>query len=203
VPKIIEPDLFSHEYQICLDVRLSVGENLNLELGIARRGAGTHFKYPLSGLTEEQLHNFLTYRDYDISMGIDAQDAIYHLVWACYRKQDDEEGRKAAYEKIIANQKSRFIQLLGSRRYKEIIESEGNGVRISRCEPIQSGRNPQTQAEIEKEKEKFILAADNGLQSAFLAIRHDLGINPAVAFENTEDDRFAGCSASAFAAHPS
>lgn len=46
-------------------------------------------------------------------------------------------------------------------------------------------------------------AANNSLQRTLLAIRHDLGIDPASAFENTEDDRFARCSASALAAYSS
>ena len=46
-------------------------------------------------------------------------------------------------------------------------------------------------------------AANNGLQSAFLAVGHNLGINPAVAFENAEDDRFARSTATTFATHPS
>ncbi len=44
-------------------------------------------------------------------------------------------------------------------------------------------------------------AANNGLQHTFLAIRHDLGIDPAAAFENTKDDCFARCSASTLAAY--
>lgn len=157
LPPARETDLFSQDYHIYLDARLSIGENRTVELRIARRGAGTHFTFPLTGLTDGQLYDFLKDRDYDLSMGSVALDAIYYLVWACYRRQDDLEGRKNAYEKIIKNQKNRFKQLLGSPRYKEIIESEDNGVKVSKCVPIESGRNPQTEAEIEKEKEMFIL----------------------------------------------
>lgn len=44
-------------------------------------------------------------------------------------------------------------------------------------------------------------SANNGLQRGFLAIRNDLGIDPAVAFENAEDDRLAACPATTLAAN--
>lgn len=49
---------------------------------------------------------------------------------------------------------------------------------------------------------KTDIAAYNGLQRAFLAIRDDLGINPSVTLENAKDDGFAARSATSFAANP-
>ena len=46
------------------------------------------------------------------------------------------------------------------------------------------------------------LAADNGLQRGFSGIRDDLGVDAAVAFQQTEHDGFAGCAAPAFATDP-
>ncbi len=50
---------------------------------------------------------------------------------------------------------------------------------------------------------KAAFAANNGLQRSLLAIGDDLGIDPAVALENAEDDRLAARPASSFAANPS
>lgn len=45
--------------------------------------------------------------------------------------------------------------------------------------------------------------ANNALQRAFLTVWNDLGINPAVPFENAEDDGLAAGPAAAFSANPS
>lgn len=42
-------------------------------------------------------------------------------------------------------------------------------------------------------------APDRPQQRGFSAVRHDLGVNPSVAFEQSEDDRFAAGTASLFA----
>ncbi len=43
--------------------------------------------------------------------------------------------------------------------------------------------------------------ANNGLQSSFLAVRNDLGINLAIALQQSEDDSLTARSATAFASH--
>src|SRR5256714_15666352 len=44
-------------------------------------------------------------------------------------------------------------------------------------------------------------AANNGLQTGFFAVRHDLGINAPIALVDAEDDGLAACAASALATH--
>ncbi len=53
------------------------------------------------------------------------------------------------------NLETRFKGLLKWKREKVIEVREENGIKITKSAPIQSGANPQTKAEIEKEKQEF------------------------------------------------
>ena len=50
-------------------------------------------------------------------------------------------------------------------------------------------------------RRQFDLAANNGLQTGFLAVRHDLGVNAPVALVDAEDDGLAARPAPALAAY--
>lgn len=148
------------EFHIDFDVRYSHDGNGNIELLIARKGAATHFKFPLKGLNAEQA--FKTLLDFDQRNYFFIPDAIYYLAWACYRKQDENaENRNESYDKIMKNLEITFKDLLKWQRYKVIEESEVNGIKITKSAPIQSGRNKGTkkprklsEKEIENQKNR-------------------------------------------------
>lgn len=144
------------EFNLNFDVRFSHDKNGNVELLVAKKGAGRHFKFPLKGLTTMQAE--LALAEFEQRMiNSYIPYILYYIAWACYRKQDDNaERRKESFNKIISNLKTHFKGLFNRKRYKVIEEIEENGIKIAKSESIERGRNPQTKEEIEKQKQRFL-----------------------------------------------
>lgn len=151
------------EFHFEFDVRFTLDESEDIELLIAAKDAGTHFKYMLKGLSAKQANAAVIDFEQQISNVI--KDAIYFHASACYRKQDENTAnRNESYKNIMSYLETCFKRLLKWKRDKVIEVREENGIKITTSIPIQSGANPQTKAEIEKEKQKFIKAVFDALE---------------------------------------
>lgn len=150
------------EFHFEFDIRFTLNESEDIELLIAAKDAGTHFKYMLKGLSAEQANAAVI--DFEQRISNVLKDAINIHASACYRKQDENiANRNESYKKIMSYLETRFKGLLKWKRYKPIEVREENGIKITTSVPIQSGANPQTKAEIEKEKQKFTKAVFDAL----------------------------------------
>lgn len=76
------------EFHFEFDVRFTLNESDDLELLIAAKGTGRHFKYMLKGLGAAKANAAVMELERRIAFRL--QRDIYHLAWACYRSQEAE-----------------------------------------------------------------------------------------------------------------
>lgn len=150
------------EFHFEFDVRFTLDESEDIELLIATKDAGTHFKYVLKGLSVGQANAAVIDFERQISNAI--KDAIYFHGWACYRKQDENtEHRNESCKKVMSNLETHFKGLLKWKRDKVIEQREENGIKITTYDPFPKGADPQTKEEIEIEKQEFVKAVFDAL----------------------------------------
>ncbi len=141
-----EKDSNSHhkEFNLNFDIRISHDGKGNVEFLVARKGAGTHFKFPLKNLTAMQAESALAEFEQRMIQSYITQ-TLYYIAWACYRKQDNSvHNRKESYYKIIANLENHFRNILNRRGEKIVDEIEKDGYKFTTYEAIEGGRNKGT-----------------------------------------------------------
>lgn len=152
-----------HEFKVTYNIRLSHKGDGDVDLAIAGRNTGRHFRFPIFGLGKDQARMAgFNFRERLNNMIV--LHAIYPLFWACYREQDeDAEAQKESYDKIMDNFKVYFERMLRPKRFKVVETREENGIRVTKSEPIEGGRKPKPQASIDKEKLRFKKAVFDAL----------------------------------------
>ncbi|MBA3632625.1 MAG: hypothetical protein H0W58_07435 [Acidobacteria bacterium] len=162
-----DSNLPHQDFHFEFDVRFTLNESEDIELLIAQKDMPTPFKFMLKGLSPKQAQMALI--DFEQRISNVIKDAIYFHAWACYRKQDENiKNRNESYDKIMKNLVTHFKPLLKWKRDKVIEQREENGIKITTYDPFPKGANPQTKAEIEKEKQEFrkaVFAALNEIGS--------------------------------------
>jgi len=167
-----EKDSSSHhkEFNLSFDVRMSHDGKGNVEFLVAKKGAGTHFRFPLENLTAIQAEHALAEFEKRISHSYITQ-MLYYIAWACYRKQDDSvHKRKESFDKITANVENHFRNILNRRSEKVVDKIEKDGYTITTYEVMESGRNKGTKKPRQLSKRE-IENRDNRKQKIFEAIQ--------------------------------
>ena len=177
-----EKDSGSHhkEFNLNFDVRMSHDGKGSVEFLVAKKGARTHFKFPLVNLTAIQAEHALA--DFEQRMIHSyIMETLYCTAWACYRKQDDSvRKRKEIFDKIIANFEKYFRNILNRRGEKVVSEIEKDGYKITTYEPVESGRNKGTKKPRQLSKRE-IENRNNRKQKILEAIRE------AIDFQNKSE----------------
>ena len=141
------------EINLAFTVRISYDNQGTTYLELIFSGHQTYWSFPFKGVEfrdalfataefESRLARFL------------AQYGIYSLFWALYR-QTDEAQRKESYEKIRSNLEHFFRNILVPKREKEIGVEEAPGVRVTSYARVETGRNPKSTTELDREKKQF------------------------------------------------
>lgn len=145
------------EKEITFKFRLSFGDNGDLNLELAQKGSGRHFKFSFAGISglgaqyaatdfEQHLYTYLF------------SVALPSFIVACYRSQSPERGEKEdAYQAIFFLMESWFGSMLKPKRFRVTDEGDQTkSVRVITSESIDSGRKPKTKADLEIERTKFL-----------------------------------------------
>jgi len=149
-------DLSRQEFHFEFDVRFTLNESEDIELLIAQKDMPTHFKFILKGLSVEQANATVIDFEQEISKVIN--NAIHYHASVCYRKQDESrKRRKETYDTLINVLGNNLKTGLDLVRYKDPKVENKGGVKIKTftASLTQGGANPQTKAEVEKEKQEF------------------------------------------------
>ncbi len=142
---------------LSFDIRVVDNRDQTVELLIARKGSGRHFKFEFDGLhdssqpidkgdglisyqnrTAISIHEFLRCIEYDLPMN------LYYLLWACLLQFEDRSRKKEAYDNIRTNLEWQFKPLLiwDKDRFKIIDEQVIHGIKTTTSVPTESGRTP-------------------------------------------------------------
>lgn len=144
------------QWNLNLDIRVSCDTDGNTYFEIAWPGRGTFHQFKLEGIDFGNVrraainfnNSFETFLNY---WGINL------LFEGLYWEHGEKKDREDAYDKIIKNFKNYFKSILKSKRKREIETREVRpGVKITVHESIDTGREPETEAEKEQQKQKFI-----------------------------------------------
>ncbi|MEO8648538.1 MAG: hypothetical protein ABI539_05170 [Acidobacteriota bacterium] len=142
------------EFQIEFDVRVTCDHSGKTYLEIAQRGHSTYFSFPFQGIDARDA--IKTTIDFQSRVGRNLAYGIYELFWAIYRSfEPDRKRRKDAFDKLLANCRERFSNLLKLKRERPVNSTVTDGITITEFERIESGRNPQTAEEVENDKREF------------------------------------------------
>jgi len=156
--------------ELTFDLRVVLIEDHTIELQMAVKGSGRHFRFRFENLPDpklepdsecffydgkklsafrhtdgrlvnENIHLKALY-DFLVKVEFYLPQNAYHLLWACIRQFEDRKRRIDDYEKIMANLELQFKPLLKFDRFKEVDSKTVHGVEITTLEPIESGRRP-------------------------------------------------------------
>lgn len=155
------PDLEAREkidqWQVTFDIRASYDHTERKTfLEVAQPGLGTYHSFPFEGIgfgkPQDAINKFNNgFVSFLINYGISA------LFESLYWERGSKAFREESYDAIIESFENYFKSILKPKRKREIGTREINpGLRITTYESIESGREPKTEAEREKEKKKFI-----------------------------------------------
>jgi len=140
-------ELPKRELHFEFDLRFTLNESNDIELLIASKDWGTHFRYMLKGLGTEKANAAVIDFEKQISKVI--KDSIYYHAWACYRKQDESTKiRNESYDKITCMLENHFKTLLKWKGEKIAEVREENGIEITTYEPIEGGRTKGTKNKV-------------------------------------------------------
>lgn len=144
LPKSEDENSLCFEMNFSFDLRVSHNGHGDIELIVAQKGTKRHSIFVLEGLDAKQAEIAVFEFRQRMSNCTVPKD-FYYLIWACYRKQDENaDVRKESYEKIFSVFESRFRKLLMHGTYKPIESRAENGIEVTKSIAEYRGREKGT-----------------------------------------------------------
>jgi hypothetical protein len=128
-------------------------------LEIAQEGHQSFYRFPFTGIEYPDAVQATVEFDQWLSRFLILY-GMFPLFRGFYRsRESNKKKRSEAFDKITANFQTFFKNILKPKRERAIDATEHDGINITSYERIESGREPQTKEQKEKEKAAFITRA--------------------------------------------